>query len=178
MKSFSKDVAESIREIVFGLEDSLVSTLGALTGIAVGSESRFIVILAGLVLIATESTSMAAGSYLSSKSATDTEKILHGRIGRTCHGGPVRAASVMGVFYFVGGFIPLVPYALLDVSLAIVPSIVLTAASLFLIGVWASRYTKRSAIKSGLEMTTISLAAALIGYLIGRGVSIYFGVHV
>ena len=32
--TLKRQVAESIREIVFGLEDSLVSTLGAITGIA------------------------------------------------------------------------------------------------------------------------------------------------
>ena len=32
-----KQAERSIREIVFGLEDSLVSTLGAITGIAAGT---------------------------------------------------------------------------------------------------------------------------------------------
>ena len=57
-----------VEEIVFGVEDSLVSTLGALTGIAVGTQSSYVVLVSGLVLIAAESLSMTAGSYLSSKS--------------------------------------------------------------------------------------------------------------
>ncbi len=172
-------IAESIREIVFGLEDSLVSTLGALTGIAIGSGSKFVVILAGLVLVAAESTSMAAGSYLSSKSASDTEREIHKNKKRLVHSlKPVRAAFVMGFFYFIGGFVPLGPYFFMDVSTALWPSIILTAIVLFFIGVWASRYTKRPALKSGLEMMVVSLAAALIGYLIGRAVSWYFGVAV
>ncbi len=58
----------SIRELVFGLEDGLVSTTGAVAGIAAGTGDGRIVILSGLVLIAVESLSMAAGSYLSNKS--------------------------------------------------------------------------------------------------------------
>lgn len=56
------------REAVFGLGDGMVSTLGAITGIAIGTGSRFVVLLSGLVVIAVESLSMAAGTYLSSKS--------------------------------------------------------------------------------------------------------------
>lgn len=58
----------SLREGVFGLQDGLVSTLGALTGIAGGTQSREHVLLAGAVVVAVEAMSMAAGSYLSSKS--------------------------------------------------------------------------------------------------------------
>jgi len=56
-----------LRDTVFGLQDGMVSTLGALTGIAAGSQSREPVVLAGCVIVAVESLSMAAGSYLSSK---------------------------------------------------------------------------------------------------------------
>jgi predicted membrane protein (TIGR00267 family) len=58
----------SLRDAVFGIQDGLVSTLGALTGIAVGTQNRNAVAIAGLVIITVESLSMAAGSYLSSKS--------------------------------------------------------------------------------------------------------------
>jgi len=59
----------SIRELVFGMEDGMVSTLGAITGIATATGNQFTVILSGLVIIAVESISMSIGSYLSSKSA-------------------------------------------------------------------------------------------------------------
>lgn len=59
---------ESIRELIFGLEDGLVSTMGAVAGIAAGTENGRIVILSGLVIIAVEALSMAAGSFLSNKS--------------------------------------------------------------------------------------------------------------
>jgi len=66
-----KRVEFFIREIVFGFEDSLVSTLGVLTGVAAGTQNVKIVIIIGCVLIAVEALSMAAGSYLSSKSAQE-----------------------------------------------------------------------------------------------------------
>lgn len=61
-------VRSRLRDAVFGVQDGLVSTLGALIGIAEGTRSRVTVIISGIVIIVVESLSMAAGSYLSSKS--------------------------------------------------------------------------------------------------------------
>lgn len=80
---------ENVRDVVFGLEDSLVSTLGTVTGVAVGSRNPYIVILTAVVLVFVEAISMAAGSYLSSKSAKelydqrakqDHARVLHERV--------------------------------------------------------------------------------------------------
>lgn len=179
--TFKRQIAESIREIIFGLEDSLVSTLGAITGIAIGTQSTYIVILSGLVLIAAEGMSMTAGSYLSSKSAYEADKQLYKEDGKSYDNYvvyPIRSAFVMGTFYFAGGFIPLMPYFFTTVKNAMIPSIAITAITLFMVGVWASSFTKRSPIKSGAEMVGVSLAAALVGYIIGVAVSSYFGVNV
>lgn len=180
-KTFRHEVVDSMREIVFGLEDSLVSTLGAVTGIAVGTGSQYIVILSGLVLIAAEATSMSAGSYLSTKHTREAQMLYHTRLRvRADEPGahPVRAAIVMGAFYFAGGFVPLLAYFVLPPAQAVVPAIALTATTLFLVGVWAASLTKTSKFKSGIEMTTVSLAAALVGYAIGRLVATYFGIAV
>ncbi len=57
-----------LKEVVFGMEDGMVSTMGAITGIAIGTSDQFVIILAGFVIISVESVSMAVGSYLSNKS--------------------------------------------------------------------------------------------------------------
>jgi len=221
-----------IREIVFGFEDSLVSTLGVLTGVAAGTQSSFIVTLTGSVLIIVESLSMAAGSYLSSKSARevfedrkrqDGSRVLQERLSdnesledalkrkkfskdqiskiadvltqerqlwvkevQRCEyrfapavsGSPATAGLVMGVFYLIGGIFPLLPYLFLSVADAIVPSIIITGIVLFGLGIAKAKVVGGHPLKSGLEMTLISLSAALIGFLIGRLISSYFGVEV
>ena len=70
----NSNLSSTVREIVFGLEDGMVSTLGAITGVATATNDQFSVILTGLVIIGVESVSMAIGSYLSSKSQLDIEK--------------------------------------------------------------------------------------------------------
>lgn len=64
---------QRLRELVFGLEDGLVSTMGVVTGVASGTGDRMIIILSGIVVIFVEALSMAAGSYLSSKSESELE---------------------------------------------------------------------------------------------------------
>ncbi|MFH1632147.1 MAG: VIT1/CCC1 transporter family protein [bacterium] len=225
-------IESSIREIVFGLEDSLVSTLGAITGIAAGTGSTYIVVLSGVVLIFAEAVSMAAGSYLSSKSAhevyerrhkQDASRILQERVSdeESLHdtfkrkrfsegeiesiicafarerklwlkeverneyrlapavgGSPIRSGAVMGIFYLVGGTFPLLPYFLFPAMSAIVPSIIITGILLFALGVWKAKIVDGFWLKSGLEMTIISLTAAVLGYFIGRAVSTLFGLSV
>lgn len=63
-----------LREVVFGMEDGMVSTLGSITGIAIGSNNHTTVILAGVVIISVESISMGIGSYLSNSSQEEMEQ--------------------------------------------------------------------------------------------------------
>lgn len=67
-------LATTIREVVFGMEDGMVSTLGSITGIAAATGNHFTVILAGFVIICVESISMAVGSFLSSKSEKEIDE--------------------------------------------------------------------------------------------------------
>ncbi len=63
-----------IRESIFGVEDGIVSTFGAILGIATATHDPFIVLLTGFVIISVESISMGVGSYISSRSETDIEE--------------------------------------------------------------------------------------------------------
>src|SRR3989344_8832426 len=64
----SSHIASVLKEVVFGMEDGMVSTLGSITGIAIGSGDHSMVILAGIVIISVESISMGIGSYVSNLS--------------------------------------------------------------------------------------------------------------
>lgn len=179
--SLNTQIAKSLREIVFGLEDGLVSTLGTLTGVAVGTQNASVVVLSGLVLVAVEATSMAAGSYLSSKTAQEAERVWSGEKKDVPLDGdmdlfqahPVQAGMVMWVFYVIGGAVPLLPYLLFSFDVAFWVSILCTVGTLFAVGAGSSFYTKRPAMRSAIEMVTVSCVAALLGYVIGRVAGIY-----
>jgi len=55
-----------IRELVFGVQDGLISTVGLLAGVQGATESTAVVIITGLTAMFSGAISMAAGSYLSS----------------------------------------------------------------------------------------------------------------
>src|SRR5712692_5923001 len=69
-----KELIESraqIRELVFGIQDGLMSTVGLLTGVQGATESTAVVIITGLTAMFSGAISMAAGSYLSSSAEKD-----------------------------------------------------------------------------------------------------------
>jgi VIT1/CCC1 family predicted Fe2+/Mn2+ transporter len=57
-----------IRELVFGAEDGLLSTLGLVTGVAAGTSNSSVILLAGIVGAISGAISMGAGNYLGAKS--------------------------------------------------------------------------------------------------------------
>jgi len=67
MKDFRDKIKNVIRDMVFGIEDALVSTTGVLVGIAGAQTDSKVIILSGFVVIVVEAISMGAGSYLSEK---------------------------------------------------------------------------------------------------------------
>ena len=67
-------VLTALKEIVFGIEDGMVSTLVSITGIAIGSRDPHVVLLAGFVIVSVESISMGIGSYLSNLSHKEVEQ--------------------------------------------------------------------------------------------------------
>ena len=215
-------ISDSLREIVFGAEDGMVSTLGALTGIAIGTSDQFTIILAGLVIVAVESTGMSVGSYLSNKSVKESDErklkeeseeiknypeaekkelvqlfqedgwpedlskqmaevASHNsqlmlkemayrelEVAPAKMGNPFIGSIFMFFSYIGGGIIPVIPYFIFPISQAIIVSVVITLAGLFILGVLTTKFTKRNWFKAGAEMLMLASVAAAIGYVIGR----------
>ena len=63
-----KNLKNVIRDLVFGMEDGLVSNLGLVLGVYVGGGDTYAILLAGLASMFAGAFSMSAGSYLSAKS--------------------------------------------------------------------------------------------------------------
>lgn len=105
---------DSLREIVFGLEDGVVSTLGAVTGIAIGTGDPFIVILSGVVVIFVESLSMASGTFLSSKSEAEVLKRKVAAQRALIEQSPEEARVQLQEAYTARGFTPEEQTVLLD----------------------------------------------------------------
>ncbi len=152
-----------VRSLVFGGEDSLVSTVGLLSGVAAAGVVKADIILTGVVLIFVEALSMAVGSFLSENSAE--EYLVKSEL-------PLRqsitAGTIMFGSYFILGFIPLLPYLLWSVATAFPASIAAALLALALLGWLSGREFKVIAWRSGLKMLILGGAAIGVGVLVGR----------
>src|SRR3989338_7899488 len=101
------------RNFIFGVEDSLVSTVGLLSGISIAGVGNKTILVTGIVLIFGEAISMGAGSFLSESSAEIYESHRDGLTDRS-----YLDALIMFASYLVSGFIQLLPYMILPQNIA------------------------------------------------------------
>ncbi|MBI5456964.1 VIT1/CCC1 transporter family protein [Candidatus Kaiserbacteria bacterium] len=151
------------RNFIFGVEDSLVSTVGLLSGIAIAGVARDALLVTGTVLICVEAISMAAGSFLSESSAETWEEHSD-----KISWEPYVASFVMFASYFVSGFIPLFPYIVFEESFAFWTSIGASLGALVVLGFSGGRISRTSVSKSILRMLVVGGAAIAVGVAVGR----------
>jgi vacuolar iron transporter family protein len=80
---------------------------------------------------------------------------------------PIKSALAMFFSFLIGSAFPIFPFIFLEGMSAPITATILTVLSLFSVGLIKASYTKRSLLKSGLEITLVGLAAGAIGYIIG-----------
>ncbi len=154
--------ATYFRNFVFGVEDSLVSTVGLLSGIAIAGVARETILLTGLVLIFVEAFSMAAGSFLSETSAEEFTTKREATPSGSFLGGVIMFGS-----YFAAGFIPLFPYLILGGDTAFTLSVAVSVATLFVLGLVSGALSRTSLLKSALRMAIIGGIAIAVGVAVG-----------
>ncbi|MBI2460789.1 MAG: VIT1/CCC1 transporter family protein [Candidatus Rokubacteria bacterium] len=210
-----------IREVAFGTQDGLVSTLGFVAGLHGAVADNWLVLLGGLVQMVAGAFSMAAGAYLATQAErqvvqravraeterfeeapylaqeallgaleeeglardkayrivklftderhaflkTFREKVLG--VGSVEGPLPLWAATLMGVSFAVGSFVPLLPYFIFAEYTALWVAIGATSLALFGIGVAKAALAAISWWRSGAEFFLVAMGAAGIGYLVG-----------
>lgn len=159
----SKNSTSYYRNFVFGVEDSLVSTVGLLSGISIAGVANQTIIMTGVVLIFVEAISMGAGSFLSESSAELYEHQKDSALSRS-----YMDALVMFISYLVSGFIPLLPYLFLSSSQAFLGSIAVSLVALLVLGIASARLSHTSTTKGVLRMVLVGGAAIAIGSIVGR----------
>lgn len=151
------------RNFIFGVEDSLVSAVGMMSGIALAGVAGPTILTTGLVYIFVEAFSMAAGSYLSER--TGEEYAVQSIVP------PWRAAiasAIMFVSYLVAGIIPIAPYVYLSAQLAFTVSIVGSLAALFVLGLIGARFSRTPMLARATQMAVVGGIAILLGIAVGQ----------
>ena len=223
MESWEIRGGGGVRDMIFGANDGLVSTLAFVAGVSGAITNPYIVLLSGVAELFAGTISMAAGSYQSSKSelevleresqrqkvkkgkspeeeteeltrfyqregfsraeaeaivqkVTDKEDLLSQTI--TLEelglapkelGSPVKAGVLCGVSFGLAAIVPILPFAFptLSCTNALAISIIATMIALFGVGAMKTIFSRKSWVRSGLEMMVIGACAAAITYIIG-----------
>ena len=152
-----------LRNFIFGVEDSLVSTVGLLAGVAAADISQQAILTTGLVLIVVEGFSMGIGSFLTE----ETTEEMAGEKPQTLEA--IKGASTMLVSYCLAGLLPLSPYVFLTGQRAVTTSIVLSLLGLLGLGYGTSIYFGRPhPYKRAIKMMLLGGFAVTVGMVIGK----------
>lgn len=157
-----KTSALYLRSIIFGINDSLVSTVGFLAGISVAGVPRATIVLTGVIYALVEAFSMAMGDFVSEESA---EEYL--RRSNVNDRPSVISAVLMFISCVLASLVPLIPYILFVSSTALIVSICLSVFSLFVVGMVSARFSRLPVLWRGVRMALLGGAAIVIGVAIG-----------
>lgn len=151
-----------LRSIVFGFQDALVSTTGVIAGVAIGTQDKSIVLLAGVVTIMVEALSMSFGQYQSEKAVHQMDK--NGKHTDSL----LIGGSLMWISYFLGGLVPLLPIAIFRLPEATIISVVFALIGLFILGLSKARLVGVSHLRSAFEILFLGGFATAVGILVGH----------
>ena len=211
-----------VRDMIFGANDGLVSTLAFVVGAFGAFTDPHIVLITGIAELFAGTISMAVGSYQSSKSELEVleresqrKKVKKGRtpeeereeliefyqaegfrrgeaeaiVDRIAEekelptqvgtleelglapeelGNPVKAGVLCGVSFGLAALVPILPFVFpISGWEALIASVIGTVATLFGVGAMKTVFSRKSWVRSGLEMMVIGASAAAITYVIG-----------
>ena len=151
------------RNIVYGIEDSLISSTGVIVGVSLAGFPRTQVLTTGIILIIVEALSMAFGSFVAEDSFMSKSNIVHSNISIT------KYAVAMLLSYIVAGAIPLVPFAL-DVPNAWTWSSGLALASLYALmyTFQNTAFPRKQRTKKALVLTSIGACILAVSVVSGK----------
>jgi len=152
-----------LKNFLFGVEDSLVSTVGLLAGVAAAQADRSAIITTGLVLIVVEGFSMGIGSFLTEET---TEEISGSGSNNSL---AIKGGLTMLFSYIAAGLLPLAPYVFWDAKQAMNISILASLLGLFILGFSTALYFGHARpFVRGFKMLLLGGLAVMVGVAIGK----------
>ncbi len=155
--------AEYLRNFIFGVEDSLVSTIGLVSGVAASGVNGKTVFLTGMILVFVESFSMGIGTMLSQNSVEEFEDGKAVSLKRD-----IGFSLVMFLSYLLSGLLIVLPYTFLPVGKASSSAITIAILSLFILGWYSGKITGQNKLSRGLTMSGFGGTAILLGVIVGK----------
>lgn len=148
-----KSIRENLRTIIFGIEDSFVSTTGVVVGLIAAGTAIETVVVAGLITVVVEATSMGAGEFISNDDNPSKDSAA------------LKKGLLMLCSYLISGI-----WVLLPVLLGVTSNFIIigfTFISLFCLGLWRGYILGGNKLKYALKTLAISGVACGFGIAVG-----------
>jgi VIT1/CCC1 family predicted Fe2+/Mn2+ transporter len=175
---------DRVRNIFLGLNDGLVEILGAVSGFFGAFGDAAMVLMAAFTVAVAGALSMAAGAYVAASSEAevrDTE-LARGRFlgepvpENEAHASAFGAAMLIGVSYFAGALVPVLP-VLFGARSALLSLV--TAGSVVVVVSMILAFLSGMDVKRRILINVVIIAAAVgITYAIGLVTKAVFGITV
>lgn len=81
---------------------------------------------------------------------------------------PIKSAIIVFFAALIGSLIPLTPFFFFTINSAVILSLIISAIALFITGAIEAKMTVGSWLKKGIQLMVIGMAAALVGFLVGK----------
>lgn len=157
-----KEIHEDyLRSLMFGLQDGVVSTTGVVVGISFGVSDKSIIVLAAIVAVMVEATSMAAGQYSSEKAVHQMDKT--GKHTDSL----ILGAVIMFFSYLIGGAFSIIPTLIFPQPEGRYIAITSAFVGLWLIGYIKGKVVDHKPLRSAIELFIIGGIATIIGVVVG-----------
>jgi len=183
-----------IKDIIYAANDGIITTFAVVSGVAGASLSPAIVLILGMANLLADGFSMAVSNYLGTKSekeylkrqngnininkneySSSTKKITLERGGSWQPEAALKASALTFASFVSAGFLPLIPYMILEGANVFWISVASTAIALFFVGSFRAFYTGKNWFFSGFEMLSVGGLAAIIAYIVGALIKIWVG---
>ncbi len=151
-----------LRSVIFGINDSLVSTVGFLAGISVAGVPRTTVILTGIVYALVEAFSMATGNYLSEEASQEYIEKANVQSAPS-----IISGVVMFFSSFLAALIPLTPYLFIASETALFASAGISILGLFVLGGLTAHFSKLPVFWRSVRMAVVGGLSIGLGILVG-----------
>jgi VIT1/CCC1 family predicted Fe2+/Mn2+ transporter len=149
-------------DVIYGANDGIITTFAVVAGVTGGALSARAVLIVGAANLVADGLSMGVGNYLSirsNESALEAQDLPEQEARPARHG-----FATFLAFVFIGA-LPLVPYVLPDIQVdRFFLSVLVTLASLFLVGASRAVVTVDRWWIAGLEMLVLGVIVAAAAY--------------
>jgi predicted membrane protein (TIGR00267 family) len=159
----------TVREILMGAQDNLTNVLAVVLGVTIGTGRGDFVALAGLSAGLAEAISM--GGVLYNSTRAENRLAQANGTDASAHAGTRLSPTASGVVTFfagiIAGLVPLIPFAFLPMSSAVLATLALSVSGLFVLGSLTGRLAGDSWLREGARLVVIAGVAALSAALLG-----------